>query len=358
MSAAPDLLGLPKPRLAEVLAPVVDRPYRVEQIYRAVNLRGVASFDEITDLPRELRSRLTADFRLAHPRRVDARRSADGTVKVLFELGDGATVEAVDIPDAKRRTFCISSQSGCPLGCKFCVTGYWGAGRNLSPGEIVGQVLALRGAGEKAESTAPPAGLNLVFMGMGEPLLNLDAVEQAIEVLAETISRRRMTLSTVGLLAGLERMARWSERPNLAISLHAPDDERRSKIMPINRTQGLNELMAFLKDYPLERGRRITFEYILIRGFNDAVEDAAALVRLLHGLKAKVNLIPLNEDPVLGPSMVSPTREAVEAFQQRLRRGGLVATVRRQRGDEVSGACGQLRAFGREPRGFRTPVTL
>lgn len=356
-SAKPDLLGLPLPRLEALLAPWIDRPFRVRQVYEALHRRGVGDFADITNLSKQLRADLAEHFRIGLPQVETARTSADGTVKYLLRLHDGATIEAVDIPDGERRTFCISSQAGCALACKFCVTGYWGAGRDLTAGEIVGQVLVLR------QGLELPKGLNLVFMGMGEPLLNPDNVRDAIHILAEEISWRRMTLSTVGILPALRQVAQWFKRPNLAISLHAPDDERRSKLMPINKTYPLVDLMAALREYPLEPGRKLTFEYILIRDFNDQLSDADTLASLLRGAqlgegRAKVNLIPLNPDPVLGEGMAPPEPAVVEAFSQRLRRHGLIATVRRQRGDEVSGACGQLRAFGRDPRGFRTPTVL
>ncbi|HVR95904.1 MAG TPA: 23S rRNA (adenine(2503)-C(2))-methyltransferase RlmN, partial [Thermoanaerobaculia bacterium] len=285
----PDLLGLSRERLREALAPVIDKPFRVEQIYQALYTRGVTSFEEMTDLSKDLRARLAERFRIGLPE-IDTRALAsDGTGKYLFRLHDGATIEAVDIPDGDRRTFCISSQAGCALACKFCVTGYWGAGRNLTAGEIVGQVLAIR-----ADRGLPAEGLNLVFMGMGEPLLNLENLEAALAILTETISPRRITVSTVGILPGLEAMASWERRPNVAISLHAPDEARRAKIMPINRTYPLDDLMAALCRYPLEPGRKITFEYILIRDLNDAPADADQLAKLLRGLRAKVNLIPIN----------------------------------------------------------------
>jgi 23S rRNA (adenine2503-C2)-methyltransferase len=343
-----DVLGLSRARLAEALAPVVDRPFRIGQIYQALYARAARDFSEMTDLPKDLRQRLAERFRVGLPG-IDSRHlSADGTCKYLLTLADGATIEAVDIPDRGRRTFCISSQAGCALACAFCVTGYWGAGRNLSAGEIVGQVLAIR-----ADRGLAMEGLNIVFMGMGEPLLNLENVKAALDLLAEWISPHRITVSTVGILPALEEMAGWERRPNLAISLHAPDEELRGRIMPINRTYPLAGLMAALRRFPLEKGRRLTFEYILIRDLNDSAEDADRLSRLLSGLRAKINLIPINPDPVLGESMVPPNEERIEAFKERLRRRGWIATIRRRRGDDVSAACGQLRAFGRDPRGFR-----
>jgi len=343
-----DLLGLSRERLAETIAPAVDRPFRAKQIYPALYERAVRDLSEITELPRELRARLAERYRVGLPEISSRHLSADGTAKYLFELRDGATIEAVDIPDRGRHTFCISSQAGCALACAFCVTGYWGAGRNLTAGEIVGQVLAIR-----ADRDLPMEGLNLVFMGMGEPLLNLENVKAALDILTEWISPHRITVSTVGILPGLEEMAKWERRPNLAISLHAPDEALRGEIMPINRTWPLAELMSALKRFPLEKGRKLTFEYILIRGVNDSLRQADQLSRLLSGLRAKVNLIPVNPDQVLGDRMVPPDDATVEAFKERLRLRGWIATVRRRRGDDVSAACGQLRAFGRDPRGLR-----
>ncbi len=340
-----NLLGLPRSRLALALEPYVDQPYRATQIYRALYERRVFDIAGMTELSKHLRARLAKHFSIRVPEIVTRHCSADGTEKFLFRLTDGATVEVVDIPEDRRRTLCLSSQTGCALACGFCVTGYWGGGRNLTAAEIVTQVLKIRDRPQ-----AGFHGLNLVFMGMGEPLLNLDHLGDALEILMDQISRRRITVSTAGVIPGIEAMARWRRRPRLAISLHAPDDERRSRLMPINRRYPLSELLEALSRYPLEPRERLTFEYLLIRDFNDALGDADALVRLLCRLPAKVNLIPLNPDPVLGKSMVPPASSRVKAFLQRLRAKGMVATVRKRRGDDVSAACGQLRASDREPR--------
>jgi 23S rRNA (adenine2503-C2)-methyltransferase len=341
----PDLLGLAPENLRELLGEVADRPFRADQIFHALHVRGVREFAAMTELHKDLRARLAERFRIGWPEIASRALSADGTCKYLFRLHDGASIEAVDIPDRERRTLCISSQAGCALACTFCVTGFWGAGRNLTAGEIVAQVLAIR-----ADRELGPAGLRLVFMGMGEPLLNLEALRPALDILGRSISLRRITVSTAGVVPGIEAMAAWERRPNLAVSLHAPDDARRSQVMPINRSYPLSQLLAALRGYPLERGRKITFEYILIRGFNDAVADADRLVKLLAGLRAKVNLIPINPDPVLGETMVPPADRQIEAFQQRLIQRGMTVTVRRRRGDDVSAACGQLRAFDRAAR--------
>lgn len=343
----PNLLGLTRQRLGETLQPYVDQRYRIDQIYQALYQHRLRNFDEMTALGKGLRQELTRHFTLARPEIASQHESTDGTVKILFRLEDGATIETVDIPDGDRRTLCLSSQAGCALACSFCVTGFWGAGRDLTAGEIVAQVLST------TERERPEThGLNLVFMGMGEPLLNLSNLADALEILFEQISWRRVTVSTVGIIPAIKEMATWPRRPQLAISLHAPDDARRSELMPINKRYPLADLLATLERYPLVGKQRITFEYLLIRDFNDALEDAEMLVRLLRRQQAKVNLIPLNEDPVLG-DLRSPDPRQVTAFQRRLTDRGVLTTVRKRRGDDVSAACGQLRAFGRDPRGFR-----
>ncbi len=343
-----DLLGLPRERLAEALKPFIDQRYRATQIYRAIYERGVFDLASMTELSKHLRARLAKHFSIRVPEIVARQRSADGTEKSLLRLADGATIEVVDIPEDHRRTLCISSQAGCALACGFCVTGYWGSGRNLTSAEIVAQVLTVR---NQPRFSAPR--LNLVFMGMGEPLLNLMNLKNALEILTEQISWRRITVSTAGIVPGIETLASWRRRPRLAISLHAPDDQRRSRLMPINRRYPLSELLAALSRYPLEARERLTFEYILIRDFNDSPGDADALARLLCRLPAKVNLIPLNPDPVLEDAMRPPAPSRVRAFRQRLRAKGMIATVRTQRGDDVSAACGQLRSSDRRPRKLR-----
>ena len=347
-AARADILGLTRAQLTATLAPFVDRPYRAGQIYEALHRRGAISWELMTDLGKGLRAALAERFAIGLPRLVERHDSADGTRKYLFGLADGATIETVDIPDRDRHTLCLSSQAGCALACKFCVTGYWGAGRNLTAAEIVGQVRAIA-----ADEPLLGESLNLVFMGMGEPLHNLGELRPAMEILSERVSWRRITVSTAGVVPGIAELAGWERRPNLAVSLHAPDDERRSALMPINRTYPLALLLEALRAYPLERGRRLTFEYILIRDFNDRLADAEALARLLRPLRAKVNLIPTNPDPVLGEAMVPPAAAVVLAFQRRLVERGLTTTVRRGRGDDVAAACGQLRAPGRAARGFR-----
>ena len=344
LPAAQPLVGLDRPGLGDRLGALVTRAFQIDQIYDAIYLRGVTDFSEMTNLSLALRRELSARFSLGLPAVASQQDSADGTTKFLLRLHDGASIETVDIPESTRRTLCISSQAGCGLACAFCVTGYWGAGRNLSAGEIVGQVMLVRKLRDLPES------LNLVFMGMGEPLLNLQAVHAALRLLSERISWRRMTVSTAGVIPGIDAIGEWDRRPNLAISLHAPDDSRRSEIMPINRSYPLADLLDALRRYPLESRRRITIEYILLAGFNDRPADAAALAHLLRKLPVKVNLIPFNADPVLGERFARPEDSVVDRFQEALIARHLTATVRRTRGDDVGAACGQLRAFARPPR--------
>ena len=327
---------------------MIDRPFRATQVYRALHERGALDFADMTDLGLELRRRLGERFRIEAPAVERAHEADDGTVKLLFRLRDGATIEAVDIPDGERRTLCVSSQAGCALACRFCVTGYWGAGRNLTAGEILAQV-------REVESRPRPGshGLNLVFMGMGEPLLNLENLRDALEILFERISWRRITVSTAGVLPGLEELMAWPRRPRLAVSLHAPDEARRDELMPINKRYPLAELMPLLRRFPLAAKERITFEYLMLERYNDELADADLLTELLRGVRAKVNLIPLNPDPVLDPRLAPSSPKRVVAFKRRLEKRGLTTTVRRRRGDDVSAACGQLRAPERTPRGFR-----
>jgi 23S rRNA (adenine2503-C2)-methyltransferase len=345
--ALPDLLGLPLEQLSAALAPVVDRPFRSRQVFDALHRRRSATFSEMTDLPIALREELEQRFSIRLPEIVETAPAADATVKYLLRLIDGSTIETVDIPERSRRTLCISSQAGCGLACAFCVTGFWGAGRNLSAGEIVGQARLLERVAEL------PASYNLVFMGMGEPLLNLDALRDAVTVLTATLSPRRITVSTAGVVPGIEALAAWRPRPHLALSLHAPDDERRERIMPINRTWPIAALLGALRAYPLASRERITIEYLLIDGFNDSARDARDLARRLGGLAVKINLIPFNPDAVLPEWMRRPSAGRVEAFRAELERRGATVTVRRQRGHDVAAACGQLRSFGRAPRGAR-----
>jgi len=332
------LTGRSAAEIVRLVAPHVDRPFRTKQVAQWILQRNARSFEEMTNLPKELRARLDGHFRLPEPRILDIARSADGSRKYLLELEDGTTIESVAMPEGQKLTLCLSSQSGCSVGCTFCVTGALGAGRNLEPWEIAGQYrLMIR------DLVTSQDRVNIVFMGMGEPLLNTGRLGPALEALFETVSPKRITVSTCGILPGIRWLAGLPRRPKLAVSLNAPDQRRRQEIMPTTRRHPLPELMEALRAFPLERGRRITFEYVLIRGFNDAEDDAAAVTRLLHGLPSKVNVIPLNEDPVHLPGLLRPDQDTVDNFAGRIRQAGLVVTVRRSKGEDVAAACGQLK---------------
>jgi 23S rRNA (adenine2503-C2)-methyltransferase len=286
---------------------------------------------------------LLADCDLSLPRLIERHTAADGATRCVLETIDGHKIEAVHMPRAvknPRVTFCISSQVGCAMGCTFCATGTMGIVRNLSAGEIVGQVLTLMHA------MGPKTGhaLNLVFMGMGEPLHNLDHVARAIEVLCDPrgvgMSANRITVSTSGLVAGIDRLAQLKVRPLLALSVNASTDEKRSQIMPINRRWNLRDLKDALMRFPLRRGEKILLEYVLLRGENDSDDDAKRLAELAHGFRHNVNVIPLNEHAAT--SHRAPDDDHVLRFARRLTELGCLCTIRANRARDVRGACGQL----------------
>lgn len=337
-AALHNLVGADRRELTGWLADIDPRPYRVEQLYQWVNRRLAGSLDEMTNLPRALRAALGERAEVRDPTIVEELKAPDGTVKLALSHRDGAVVEAVVMPMEGHTTVCLSSQTGCAVGCTFCVTGALGAGRNLTGAEIFGQYRAiLRHAG----LVGTP--LNVVFMGMGEPLLNLDGLSRAIEFMSETVSPRRVTVSTSGIVPGLRRLAQLPRRPNLAVSLNATTQEQRARLMPGAARWTLTELLATLRTYPLERGRRITVEYVLVEGVNDASADAERLPVLLRGLPVKINLIPLNPDDVHLAGLRAPSDERINAFAGRLADAHLNVTVRWSKGRDVGAACGQLR---------------
>ncbi len=315
--------------------------YRARQIYEAVYQRRVESFDEITALPRGLRVSLAERFSLAAPAVASRYGSADGTRRYLLSLEDGKTVEAVFMPEAQRDTLCISTQVGCPVDCKFCLTALMGLERNLTAGEIVGQVLTL--ARDNA-LWADARRINIVMMGQGEPLLNLPAVLKATRILADPkglhIAERRITVSTSGITPRIAELGAAPVRPRLAISLNASNQEQRETIMPITRKWHLDGLLEACRAYPLRPWEKLTFEYVLLKGINDSDEDAKRVVRLLAHLNCKVNLIALNPGP--GIPFETPDPERVLAFQARLRRS-FPTFIRRPRGLDIYAACGQLK---------------
>ena len=313
--------------------------FRARQIFRWIYRRGVTDIAAMTDLPRPLRESFAREFTLATPRVVARDRSSDGTEKFLLALRDGRQIEAVFIPDTPAMTLCISTQVGCAMACAFCLTGKMGLVRNLTAGEIAGQVRVLADVVGLRETA-----FNIVLMGMGEPLHNYDETMKALRILADehglAVPPRRVTLSTVGLLPALERLAREPLMPNLAISLHAPTDLKRGELVPINQKYGIAEIISACKRFPLRRRSRITFEYVLLAGVNDAADDARKLAKLLAGVKAKVNLIPLNA--AAGIPFERPSDAAVDSFARILAERGVTVSVRKSRGRDIRAACGQL----------------
>jgi 23S rRNA (adenine2503-C2)-methyltransferase len=322
------------------LAASFSPPYRATQIFKSVYQRWAESFDAITGLPKAVRQQLAEEWSI-HPRIHRRFDSADGTRRYLVPLDDGEFAETVFIPEAHRNTICISSQVGCALACTFCLTGKLGLKRHLTPGEIVMQVLAAQRdnlAWELRDS------FNIVLMGMGEPLHNYDNVMKAIRILHDdeglNMSMGRITLSTAGLLPALDRLAAEPDVPNLAISLTGATNNKRDVLMPINRKHPIEQLLAAVRRFPLRHRQRVTFEYVLLKGVTDSPEDARALVKLLKGMPAKVNLIPLNEAEEL--EYERPSDTVVEGFRRVLADGNIDAFVRKNRGNDISAACGQL----------------
>jgi 23S rRNA (adenine2503-C2)-methyltransferase len=378
-----DPLGL-NPTGWETLAESRSLPrYRGRQIFDAIHRRNVRDYARMRELPAALRESLARDLPIELPAIVRREESSDGSVKYGLRLSDGALVEAVYMPglaalsaanefeDARvptadprppaprkpargstprqeRFTVCLSSQTGCAVDCAFCVTGRLGGGRNMTAGEIVGELYAVL---DDVERTTE--GLRVVFMGMGEPFLNPDGVAGALDVLFEILPPRRVTVSTSGITPGFAKFAERERRPNLAVSINAADPETRARLMPIERTYPLSGVVSAMRAWPLESHRRLTAEYVLIAGVNDSPKDAARLASLLAGLRVKINVIPLNEDPTYLPGWKRPSEDAIDRFAARLTESGLPVTVRRSRGPDASAACGQLkgRTFDVRKRG-------
>jgi 23S rRNA (adenine2503-C2)-methyltransferase len=352
---AVDLAGLSLDELSGLVRSLEAEPYHARQIYAWIHRRGVTRIEEMSDLSLALRTALAARAHIETPEVTRRDVSSDGTAKYLLRLTDGRHIEAVFIPDTPAQTFCISSQVGCAMRCAFCLTGRMGIVRNLTAGEIVGQVRVLA-----REQRLQGSSFNIVMMGMGEPLHNYDEVMKALGMLAApeglALPPRRVTLSTVGVLPALERLATEPLMPNLAISLHATTDQQRDALVPVNRKYNVAELIDACRRFPVKRRARITFEYVLLAGVNDSPEDARRLVRLLHGIRAKVNLLPLNEAP--GIPFRRPDEERVNAFARVLADRGLLVTVRKSRGRDIRAACGQLIVEGTELSPAQRMATL
>jgi 23S rRNA (adenine2503-C2)-methyltransferase len=340
-----DLAELERPALEVALVERGHQRFHARQIFQWLYRRGITDPAAMTDLSRDLRAALANGCTLSTPEVVHREKSIDGTEKFLLRLDDSRTIEAVFIPDTPSMTFCISTQVGCAMACAFCLTGKMGLVRNLTAGEIVGQVRVLADALQMRG-----ARFNIVLMGMGEPLHNYDETMKALRILADehgfAMSPRRITLSTVGLLPALEKLAREPVMPNLAISLHAPTDAQRGELVPINRKYGVSDIIEACKRFPLKRRNRITFEYVLLAGINDRPEDARRLAKLLAGVKSKVNLIPLNV--AAGIPFDRPSDQAVDRFAQILADRHLTVSVRKSRGRDIRAACGQLIVEGQK----------
>ena len=341
-----NLLGLDKSDLRQLAGVSGQPPYRGAQLFRDIYARRQRDFAACTELPGDFRQLLNSQYRLAYPEVRGRVESRDGSIRYLLSLEDGESIETVYMPEEGRATLCVSSQVGCALNCRFCFTALLGAKRNLAPGEIVGQILAVAGA----EQLSPGAPLNVVFMGMGEPLLNLESVMKAARILADPegpgIALRRITISTAGIVPKIYELGREAHRPRLAISLNASSDEQRTALMPLNRKYPLSELLAACRAFPPGPRERLTFEYVVLDGINDADSDAQSVATLLRGIRSKVNLIPYNAGPGL-PYQPSPLRQVL-AFQRILHEHHVPTFIRISRGQDIMAACGQLRLAGVE----------
>jgi 23S rRNA (adenine2503-C2)-methyltransferase len=316
--------------------------YRSNQIFAWLYRPNITDFSQMTDLTKDLRETLATQASFDWPEIANVERSKDGTVKYGFKLKGNNYIESVLIPEDGRNTLCVSSQVGCAMGCDFCLTGGMGFKRNLSPGEIVGQVVRVRNRLHDEEDTESVLN-NLVFMGMGEPLANFDNLLVALEILTDqrglNFSDRRITVSTCGLVPKIKELGQKT-KVNLAVSLHSVDDSVRSKLMPINNKYPVAELLEACKNFPMPKRKRIMFEYILIKNLNDSVSDAKILAERLRDIPCKINLLPYNETSAL--SYQSPSDKKIELFQKTLWKAGYTVLVRLSRGSDISAACGQL----------------
>lgn len=334
-----DLKNLSPPELERFIVSFGKEQYRSTQLLRWLYQRGAHSLDEMTNLSKTFRQELSrvSFISTLPPLRIE--QSRDGTKKFLFHLEDGNRIESVLIPEKKRLTLCLSTQAGCAMGCRFCLTGRNGLKRNLTVSEILNQILSVKRLLPEGSSVT-----NIVLMGMGEPLANYENTLKAVGLMtypeAFKFSSRRVTLSTVGLLPQMEQLSKEKVRFRLAVSLNAPDEETRSRLMPVNRLHPLKRILEICRKFPLQPRSRITFEYVLLEGENDSIEDAKKLLKILKAIPSKVNLIPLNEAP--GVPFKKPSEERVRQFQEILMKGGMNAIVRASKGTDISAACGQL----------------
>lgn len=335
-----NLCGLTRDDFERLLADLGEKPFRARQLYKWIYKNRVFDFRGMSDLRKELRLRLQEKYHIGLPQTVARQKAEDGTEKFLFELEDKNVVESVLIEDESsgRMTLCISSQSGCPLGCTFCATGFFGFKRNLTVGEIIGQPLVIR------DLYGDDAFDNIVFMGMGEPLLNYEPVMTAIDIMTDSlglmIGAKKITISTAGVTPGIRKLTASGSKVNLALSLNAVDDARRRTIMPVARKYPLAGVLEAVRKWTEVRKRRVTFEYILFKGFNDGEQDALALAALVRGIPCKINLLAYN--PIDGGDWQRPGDADVDRFAQTLYPRAPAVTVRKSRGRDIDAACGQL----------------
>ena len=324
--------------LERLLSDLGEKPYKGRQLFKWFYNLLETDFDQMTDLSFKLRKKLSENYFFKGLEAAETAMSSDGTEKYLFRLDDGKLIESVLIPDGQKRTVCISSQAGCPLNCAFCATGKMGFGRDLTVGEIIGQLLFLR------KKYGEEAFRNIVYMGMGEPLLNYENVIKSVEIVSSelglSVSAKKITISTVGIVPQIYALADSDLKVNLAISLHAADDEKRRKIMPIAKKYGLKELMEAARYFANQRKKRVTFEYIVFKDFNDSHGDADRLARLIKGIPCKINILAYN--PIDNLPYKRPSEEEVDNFGKYLYPLAPAVTVRKSRGLDIAAACGQL----------------
>ena len=340
MSKKNNLLGLTREELQDYLIKINEKPYRGLQIFEWIHNKGVIDFDSMTNLGKELIEKLKQNSIIEIPEIIDINTSSEGTKKFLLKLDEDSFIEMVKIPEKKRQTLCISSQAGCALKCTFCATGYHGFKRNLTSSEIISQLWIANYYEDESERVS-----NVVFMGMGEPLLNFDAVIESAKIMKDQLgyglSRKRITISTAGIVPKIKKLNNYVD-VSLAISLHASNDVLRDEIVPINKKYPIEKLLNACQDYLGKENKRkhVTIEYILIKNVNDSLEDAKGLVKLLSKLPCKINLIPFNS--FNGSNYERPCNKTINDFKSFLINKGFIATLRTTRGDGVDAACGQL----------------
>ena len=342
VNPGPNLFDLSPAALRQYFADMEERPFRAAQVMKWLYHQGVADFDGMTNLSKKLRERLAGEARFETPAIASEQISADGTRKWLMRVDDANRIETVYIPEPNRGTLCVSSQAGCALNCAFCATGKQGYGRNLSAAEIIGQVWQANKRLGCFEGEARPIS-NVVLMGMGEPLLNVDNVLRAVELMTDTLgfglANKRVTLSTAGVVPGIVKLTQGN-KISLAVSLHAATDALRDKLVPINRTYPLRALLPACRAYSEASGHPVTFEYVMLNQVNDSPRDAATLAALLKGLPAKVNLIPFNPFP--GADFTRSPAPVIDQFRDILMQSDIITITRKTRGDDIAAACGQL----------------